>query len=87
MEVGRGLGYPCQTMLDDIEIDVSSYVVIKVTSFSHALGFFGTPMFRFPCRTVRLVLNSVYSDSAPTSPLGFQNECLQETKKEFFDQA
>jgi hypothetical protein len=74
MEVGRGLVYPCQTMLDDVEIDVSSYVVIKVTSFSHALDFFGTPMFRFPCRTVRLVLNSVYSDSAPTSPLGFQNE-------------
>jgi hypothetical protein len=30
MEVGRGLVYPCQTMLDDIQIDTSSYVVIKV---------------------------------------------------------
>jgi hypothetical protein len=30
MEVGRGLVYPCQTMLDDIEIVVSSYAVIKV---------------------------------------------------------
>jgi hypothetical protein len=30
MEVGRGLVYPCQTMLDDVEIDISSYPVIKV---------------------------------------------------------
>jgi hypothetical protein len=30
MEVRRGLVYPCQTMLDDIEIDVSSYAVVKV---------------------------------------------------------
>jgi hypothetical protein len=30
MEVGRGLVYLLQTMLDDIEIDVSSYAVVKV---------------------------------------------------------
>jgi hypothetical protein len=30
MEVGRGLVYPHQTMLDDIQIDTSSYVVVKV---------------------------------------------------------
>jgi hypothetical protein len=30
MELRRGLVYPRQTMLDDIEIDVSSYVVVKV---------------------------------------------------------
>jgi hypothetical protein len=30
MEVGRGLVYPCQTMLDNVEIDISSYPVIKV---------------------------------------------------------
>jgi hypothetical protein len=30
MEVGRGLVYPCQTMLHDIEINVSSYAVVKV---------------------------------------------------------
>ncbi len=30
MEVGRGLVYPCQTMLDNIQIDTSSYVVVKV---------------------------------------------------------
>jgi hypothetical protein len=30
MEVGRGLVYPRQTILDDIEIDTSSYVVVKV---------------------------------------------------------
>jgi hypothetical protein len=30
MEVGRGLVYPCQTMLDDVKIDTSSYDVIKV---------------------------------------------------------
>jgi hypothetical protein len=30
MEVGRGLVYPCQTMLYDVEIDTSSYVVVKV---------------------------------------------------------
>jgi hypothetical protein len=30
MEVGRGLVYPCQTMLDDIEINVSSYAVVNV---------------------------------------------------------
>jgi hypothetical protein len=30
MEVWRGLVYPCQTMLDDIQIDASSYAVVKV---------------------------------------------------------
>jgi hypothetical protein len=30
MEVGRGLMYSRQTMLDDIEIDTSSCVVVKV---------------------------------------------------------
>jgi hypothetical protein len=30
MEVGREIVYPRQTILDDIEIDVSSYVVVKV---------------------------------------------------------
>jgi hypothetical protein len=29
-EVGRGLVYPCQTMLDYVEIDTSSYIVVKV---------------------------------------------------------
>jgi hypothetical protein len=30
MEVRRGLVYPRQTMLDDVEIDISSYDVVKV---------------------------------------------------------
>jgi hypothetical protein len=30
MEVRRGLVYPHQTMLNDIQIDASSYVVVKV---------------------------------------------------------
>jgi hypothetical protein len=30
MEVGRGIVYPHQTMLDDIKIDTSSYAVVKV---------------------------------------------------------
>jgi hypothetical protein len=30
MEVGRGLVYPRQAMLDDIQIDTSSYVVVKM---------------------------------------------------------
>jgi hypothetical protein len=30
MEVGRGLMYPHQTMLGDVQIDTSSYVVVKV---------------------------------------------------------
>jgi hypothetical protein len=30
MEVRRGLVYPCQTMLDDVQIDTSSYAVVKV---------------------------------------------------------
>jgi hypothetical protein len=30
MEVRRGLVYPRQTMLDDIKIDISSYVVVKM---------------------------------------------------------
>jgi hypothetical protein len=30
MEVGRGQVYPHQAMLDDIEIDASSYDVVKV---------------------------------------------------------
>jgi hypothetical protein len=30
MEVGRGLVYPRQTMLNDVQIDTSSYVVVKV---------------------------------------------------------
>jgi hypothetical protein len=30
MEVRRGIVYPCQTMLDNIQIDASSYAVVKV---------------------------------------------------------
>jgi hypothetical protein len=30
MEVGRGLVYPRQTMVDDVQIDTSSYDVVKV---------------------------------------------------------
>jgi hypothetical protein len=30
MDDGRGLVYPCQTMLNDIQINMSSYVVVKV---------------------------------------------------------
>jgi hypothetical protein len=30
MEIGRRLVYPCQTMLDDVQIDASSYIVVKV---------------------------------------------------------
>jgi hypothetical protein len=30
MEVKRWQVYPCQTMLDDIEIDASSYAMVKV---------------------------------------------------------
>jgi hypothetical protein len=30
MEVGRVLLYLCQTMLDDVQIDTSSYAVVKV---------------------------------------------------------
>jgi hypothetical protein len=30
MEVRRGLVYPHQTMLDDVQIDASSYAVVKV---------------------------------------------------------
>jgi hypothetical protein len=30
MEVGRGLVYPHQTTLDDVQINTSSYVVVKV---------------------------------------------------------
>jgi hypothetical protein len=30
MEVRRVIVYPCQTMLDDVEIEVSSYAVVKV---------------------------------------------------------
>jgi hypothetical protein len=30
MEVGRGLVYPHQTMLNDVEIDISSYAVANV---------------------------------------------------------
>jgi hypothetical protein len=30
MEIGRGLVYPCHIMLDDIQINTSSYVVVKV---------------------------------------------------------
>jgi hypothetical protein len=30
MEVRRGLVYPCQNMLDDVQIDTSSYAVAKV---------------------------------------------------------
>jgi hypothetical protein len=30
MEVGRGLVYPRQTMLDDVQIDASSYAVVRV---------------------------------------------------------
>jgi hypothetical protein len=30
MDVGRGLVYPCQTMLDDVQINTSSYDVVNV---------------------------------------------------------
>jgi hypothetical protein len=30
MEVGKGLVYPHQTLLDDVQIDASAYVVVKV---------------------------------------------------------
>jgi hypothetical protein len=30
MEVGRGVVYPRQTMLDDVQIDISSYAMVKV---------------------------------------------------------
>jgi hypothetical protein len=30
MEVGRGLVYPRQNILDDVKIDTSSYAVVKV---------------------------------------------------------
>jgi hypothetical protein len=30
MEVGKGLVYPHQTLLDDVQINASSYVVVKV---------------------------------------------------------
>jgi hypothetical protein len=30
MEVGKGLVYPHQTLLDDIQIDTSAYVAVKV---------------------------------------------------------
>jgi hypothetical protein len=30
MEVRRGLVYPCQTMLDGVQIDTSSYDVVKL---------------------------------------------------------
>jgi hypothetical protein len=30
IEVRRGLVYPCYTMLDDVQINTSSYVVVKV---------------------------------------------------------
>jgi hypothetical protein len=30
MDVGRGLVYPHQTTLDDVQINTSSYVVVKV---------------------------------------------------------
>jgi hypothetical protein len=30
MEVGRGLVYPRQIMLDDVQIDASSYAVVRV---------------------------------------------------------
>jgi hypothetical protein len=29
MEVERGLVYPCLTMLDNVQIDTSSYTVVK----------------------------------------------------------
>jgi hypothetical protein len=30
MEIEGGLMYPCQTMHDDVQIDTSSYIVVKV---------------------------------------------------------
>jgi hypothetical protein len=30
MELGKGLVYPHQTLLDDVQIDASAYVVVKV---------------------------------------------------------
>jgi hypothetical protein len=37
MEVGRGLVYPRQTMLDNVQINTSSYVVVKVAMVHDSL--------------------------------------------------
>jgi hypothetical protein len=38
MKVRRGLLYPCQTMLDDIQIDTSSYATVKVDMVHDYVG-------------------------------------------------
>jgi hypothetical protein len=39
MEVGRVLVYPHHTVLDDVEIDTSSYAVVKVDMVHDTSGF------------------------------------------------
>jgi hypothetical protein len=57
MEVGRGLVYPCQTMLDDVQIDASSYVVV-------------TPRFKAKTKCIPLcVPGSIFTHKATNSEL------------------
>jgi hypothetical protein len=45
MEVRRGLVYPYQTMLDDVQIDASSYAVVKIDMVHENLKDLVTPTF------------------------------------------
>jgi hypothetical protein len=82
MEVGRGLVYPGQTMLDDVKIDTSSYAVVKVDMVHDnskdlklkvspddmTLTMWDAVARRVQWRRTSIVIDPAAADSASTSP-------------------
>jgi hypothetical protein len=82
MEVGRGLVYPGQTMLDDVKIDTSSYAVVKVDMVHDnskdlklkvspddmTLTMWDAVARRVQWRWTSVVIDPAAADSASTSP-------------------
>jgi hypothetical protein len=77
MEVGRGLVYPGLTMLDDVQINTSSYVVVKVDMVltmlevppdDTVLTMWDVVARRVSWRWTSIVIDPAAAASASTSP-------------------
>jgi hypothetical protein len=88
MEVGRGLLYPCQTIFDDVQINTSSYDVVKVDMvhknlkdlklevppYDTALTMRDAIARRVQWRRASIVINLATTASASTSPASMSPE-------------
>jgi hypothetical protein len=82
MKVERGLVYPCQTMLDNVQINTSSYAVVKVDMMHNnskdlklevslddtTLTMRGAIARRVQWRWTSIIIDPAASASALTSP-------------------